>query len=306
MIVQLARINPKVGPEKAMEVLKRVETEFGDQPALRLDKADILIQMNKDQQDKEPLKRELANLFAGIDQWTTAQKIELWGGMAGRYLSLNMPEEGRQYLTLAADNQPNELPLRLALFSLALDAGDDDGMKEAQAKILEIVGDRSDSAWLFAEARRKLLLLRRGRLGPEALDEIRTLANQALQQRPDWFELEALLAEIEMLSNHGALALAHYDRAEELGGRRLSKLRPIFGCWPATAATRKPASCSIAFRKGRGRHCWGRCTPKSCFAAIKRRRRSSKPRPRRKTIPKMHRTSIGTVSCWLVRHRPAT
>ena len=77
--------------------------------------------------------------------------------MAGRYLSLGMPEEARQCLTLAADNQPNELPLRLALFSLALDAGDDAGMKEAQDKILQIVGDEGDSNWLYAEARRKLL-----------------------------------------------------------------------------------------------------------------------------------------------------
>ena len=137
--------------------------------------------------------------------------------MAGRYLNLSMPDEARQYLTLAADNQPNDLPLRLALFSLALEAGDDAGMKEAQDKILQIVGDKNDSNWLYAEARRKLLLVRRGRLGPESLGEIRHLANQALQQRPDWFELQALLGEIELMANNGAAALEHYDSAEQLG-----------------------------------------------------------------------------------------
>ncbi len=226
MIIQLARINPKIGPERAAEVLKKVVAEFGDQSALRIDKADILIQLNKDQQDKEPLKRELANLFAGMDQWTKPQKIELWSNMANRYLNLNMLDEARQYLTLAADNQPNELKLRLALFSLAMEAGDDAGMKDAQDKILQIVGDKNDSNWLYAEARRKLTLIRRQRLGPEALNDVRSLANQALQQRPDWFELQALLAEVELMANNGALALEHYDRAEELGRPTASVVAP--------------------------------------------------------------------------------
>ena len=216
-MVTLTRVNPKAGPAKALAMLDKVVAQFGDSPGLRLDKADILIMQSKDQQDKEPLKHALANLLTGIDTWTPQQKVELWGGMAGRYLNLGMPEEARQYLNLAADNQPNELPLRLALFSLALDAGDDAGMKDAQDKILQIVKDKNDSAWLFAEARRNLLLLRRGRLAPDQLDQIRSLVNQALQQRPEWFELYALLAEIELIANNGKLALENYDKAEELG-----------------------------------------------------------------------------------------
>ena len=215
--VGLARINPKVGPVQAMERWKKVEAEFGDQPGLRLDKADILIQQSKDQQDKEALKHELASLMTGIDSWTPQQKIELWSGMAGRYLNLGMTEEARQYLTLSADAQPNELPLRLALFSLALDAGDDAGMKEAQDKILQIVGDKNDSAWLYAEARRKLSQVRRQQLGVEALPEIRRLANQALRQRQEWYELYALLGELEVLANNGAAAIENYDKAEALG-----------------------------------------------------------------------------------------
>lgn len=216
MIIQLARINPKIGPAKAMEFLAKVQAQFGDVAALRLDKADILIALSKGE-DKEKLKTELASLLVGVDQFPVAQKVELWSGMAGRYLNLGMPEEARQCLTLAADNQPNELPLRLALFSLALEAGDDDGMKDAQDKILRIVGDKNDSSWLFAEARRKLLLVRRGRLDPESLTDIRRLATQALQQRRDWFELYALLGDVELLANNGAAALEHYDRAEQLG-----------------------------------------------------------------------------------------
>lgn len=215
--VALARVNPKLGPKVAMDRLNKVVAKFGDEPSLRIEKADILIQLNKDQEDKEPLKRDLAGLMAGIDKWTDAQKVELWRNMAGRYLSLNMPDEARQSLALAADKLPSELPLRVALFDLALQAGDDKGMQEAQDKILEVVKDKNDSNWLYSEARRQLQAVRRGRASMDTLPAIRKLAEQAQQQRPEWSELLALMGEIEMMANNLPLALQHYDKAEEVG-----------------------------------------------------------------------------------------
>lgn len=215
--IQLARLNPKIGPEKALAYWQKVVDQHGDQAPLRLDKADILIALSKDKQDKQQLKQDLASLATGIDGWKTQQKVDLWNGIARAYLNLNMIEEARQYLNLVADNQPQELPVRLDLFSMALDANDAEGMKSAQDKILQIVGDQNDSAWLYAEARRKLWLMRRGQLGREALPEIRSLVKRAQDQRSEWGDLHALLAEVELISNNAALALKHYDRAEELG-----------------------------------------------------------------------------------------
>jgi tetratricopeptide (TPR) repeat protein len=218
--IQLARINPKIGPEKALTYWQQVADQFKeekDQPGLRLDKADILVALGKDKQDKQQLKQELETLTTGIDNWATPQKVELWKGMARLYLNLGMPDEARQYLNLVADNQPQELPVRIDLFSMALEANDGDGMKAAQDKILQVVGDQNDSAWLWAEARRKLWMMRRGQLGREALPDVRALIKRALDQRPDWSELYALLGEVELMSNNAALALKNYDRAEELG-----------------------------------------------------------------------------------------
>ncbi len=218
MLIQLARLDPKVGPQKALTLWQRTVDKRGDQPALRLDKADIIIALHADKPNKEELKSELAGLFAGIDGWTPAQKSELWGGMTGRYLNLGMTEEARQYLTLAADSQPNNLPTRLMLFALALDANDDEGMKEAQNKILEIVGNTNDSNWLYTEARRRMSLVRRGQLKPEAVEEIRALVNRALEQRAGWHELHVLKGELELLPGGNlAKALESFDRAQELG-----------------------------------------------------------------------------------------
>ncbi len=217
MAVQLVRLDPKRGPAEAMKLWTKVVDEFGDQAPLRLDKADILIALHKDQENKDELKAELAGLASGIDDWPVARKVELWRGLAGRFLNLGMSQEARPYLTLAADNKPEELPLRLGLFALALDANDDAGMKEAQDKVLEIVKDKNDSDWLYTEARRKLSLVRRRQLGPETLDEIRMLVSRALQQRAGWHELHVLNAELELMANNAALALEHFDRAAKLG-----------------------------------------------------------------------------------------
>lgn len=212
MKVQLDRLNPKLGPDQALNTWNKVVAEFGDKALLRLDKADILIAMKNE--DRKP---QLASLLAGVDSWSVPEKVLLWSGMAQRYLSLGMTDEARQYLALAADNQPDELQPRLALFTLALDASDDAGMKEAQDKILQVVKSQDDSTWLYTEARRKLSLVRRGQLGRDQLDEIRSLVSRALQQRPEWHELYLVNAELELLAGNAALALKHYDEAEKLG-----------------------------------------------------------------------------------------
>ncbi|HVT26803.1 MAG TPA: tetratricopeptide repeat protein [Lacipirellulaceae bacterium] len=215
--IQLARLDPKIGPAKALEYLQKLIEQLGDQPSLRLDKADILVSLNKDKEDKQQLKQQLAELVTGIDKWTDQQKVELWRGMARCYINLNMMDEARQFLNLAADKEPNDLPLRLALFSMALDANDAEGMKTAQEKILQIVGDKGDCDYLYTEARRRLWQLRRGQLSRDSLGDIRSLVTRALDQRPESSELYALLAEIELVSNNPASALKNYDEAEKLG-----------------------------------------------------------------------------------------
>jgi tetratricopeptide (TPR) repeat protein len=213
--LQIARLNPKSGPEKALARWQQLVNKFGDQPSLRIDKADILIALHKE--NPSQLRAELAGLTEGVDSWTAAQKVDLWSNMAARYLTLSMTDEARQFWTRSAELQPHELPLRLQLFQLALLANDDAGMQDAQAKILEIVGDRDDSTWLYTEARRKLSLVKRGELGKEGLNEIRLLVNRALEQRKDWHELYLVNAEVELVAQNYLQALQNFDEAAARG-----------------------------------------------------------------------------------------
>ncbi len=215
--VFLLRADPNQGPDKAIKLLDQVVDKFGDKPELRLDRADCLIALNEKTPDKESLQRELARLDKAPADWTETEKVALWNGMAGRYLMVGMRDEAKTNLERVAALRPNELPTRVAIFSLALEANDDVAMRDAQDKLLKVVGSKEDSNWLYSEARRLLSLYRRGQIGKESLVNIRLLTDKALKERPNWFELHLVSAELDMLDGKEADALKHFEMAQELG-----------------------------------------------------------------------------------------
>jgi tetratricopeptide (TPR) repeat protein len=214
LTLDTVRFDPAAGqgPAVALQLMDRLELE--DNPNWRLYKADLLIAIND-----ERTKPQLASLLSNIDSWTPPQKAQLWSEMADRYLSSNlrMIDEGRRCLMLVAEQQPDDLQARMKLYSIALEANDDAAVKAAQDAILAVVGSMSDSNWLYTEARRRLAMIHRNRAGAETLGEVREILERALADRPDWHELHALNAEVELLANNGRLALQHLDKAASLG-----------------------------------------------------------------------------------------
>ena len=216
--VILQRSDPSQGPEKALHLLDQVVEKFGDKPELRLDRADCFIAVNEKKQDDETLKKELTELGEKIPaDWSESEQSTFWSGMAGRYLALGQRDEAKACFERVAALQPNQLPIRMALFQLALDANDDVAMKEAQDQILKVVGSKEDSNLLYTEAWRRLVLYRRGEPDKEALKNIRRLVDRTLKDRPDWFELQLLNAEVALLENDQDAALASFEKAQELG-----------------------------------------------------------------------------------------
>lgn len=209
--------DPKNGPAKALQLLDQTVEQFGDSPLLRLDRADTLIAINQQEPNAEKLKQEFATLGKLPSGWDGNEQVAFWTGMAGRYLQFGMRDEAAESLKHVADLRPKDLPTRVALFGLALESNDDVAMKEAQDNILKIVGTKEDSNWLYSEAQRRLSLLKRGQADKESLREIEQLADRALKDRPNWFELQILSAEIELLKGNQKDALAHFEKAQELG-----------------------------------------------------------------------------------------
>jgi tetratricopeptide (TPR) repeat protein len=212
MAIQLVLQDKEQGPEKALQLINRAINQFGDQPTLRLDKADILLGLRG-----ERLPQQLTKLTQGIDAWNNSQKLELWNGMAPKFLAVGMADEGKQCLENIVNLQPDDLSTRRMLFMLALETNDDVGMQDAQEKILDLVKDKNDSLWQFTEARRMLSLYQRNLLGKDALPEIRHLLQKAMEQRPDWHELHLAKADLELAAGKEDLALQSFAKAEQLG-----------------------------------------------------------------------------------------
>jgi len=217
--VKLLRADPNQGPEKALRLLDQAaqNPKFGDRPELRIERADCLIALNEENRNDDELKQKLTTLNQAPAEWSEDQKVELWNYMAGRYLALNMRDEAKDNLERVADQRGASLVPRMALFALALESNDDVGMRSAQDGILKVVGSKDDSNWLYTEARRMLSLYRRGEIDKTSLPEIRQLTEKAIRARPNWFELQLVSAELDLMEGNAAEALKHFDKAQELG-----------------------------------------------------------------------------------------
>jgi tetratricopeptide (TPR) repeat protein len=212
--VQVVRFDPSLGPSKAMRLLDRVVSEFGDQSSLRIDRADLILASDLELEEK---KSQLTALAKGTSDWTEDEVANLLDGLAARCAALGMRDQTVEYWDRVAELRPNDLPTRVRLFSLAAEANDDAGMQAAQDKILELVKSKNDSTWLYAEARRQLSLYRREQLDKSALDEVRRLIDRAFATRPDWFELHLVNAELELIQGNESAALVSLEKAEKLG-----------------------------------------------------------------------------------------
>jgi tetratricopeptide (TPR) repeat protein len=200
------------GPKQALVVMDRLKLK--DQPSWRLFKADLYLMMNDEQ-----TKPQLASLLADIDSWSVQEKLQLWSGMSERFLALNprMYDEARRLLQLVAKENSEDLETQKRLFQLALETNDEDGVKAAQEGIRKIVGSQNDAEYLATEARRQLWMIRRGRQSLDSISQIRSLLERARERRPEWYELFALSAEVELLANNFGGALKFLDQAEDLG-----------------------------------------------------------------------------------------
>lgn len=216
-VILLRAEDEQKGPANSLRLLDQVVGKFGDKPELRLERADSLIAQNQIKRDDEKLKQELADLGKLPESWNESDRVTFLNGMAARYLNIGLREEATENLKKVAAIQPNELQTRVALFALALEANDDVAMKEAQDQILRVVGSKEDSNWLFSEARRLLSLYRRGQADKDTLSDIRQLTERAMRDRPNWFELQLLSAELALLEGNNQQALVHFEKAQELG-----------------------------------------------------------------------------------------
>ena len=205
------------GPREALKVLDEASKRLGDSPALRLARAGLAIQMDRDEG-----RQVLASLDVDMDGLSDARKVDYWQRLGSAYYRLRDRQTARQLWSRAADTLPKNVQIRLALFELAYETGDEAGMREAAGAVKELLGPQS-SEWNYCEASRIVRLIRDRKRDRKSLDEAKELLATAIKLRPSWHELRRLEAEIAMMEGRTDDAIEGFQRAGQLG-----TLRPLY------------------------------------------------------------------------------
>ncbi len=224
-VVRLVAIDPEGGPEQAIKLLDRTISNFGDQWQLRLDRADLYLAMNRD-----TLVEDLMSQTEGIDDWDRSTQIELWKGIASRLARAGKGEESEAAWKQVAEMDPNDLPTLMQVFDMALVRNDDEAMREAQDKVLKLVGSKNDANWAFTEAARKFVELRNDPSRDDLRGEILKLVDTSLQGRPDWNAPYILRAGLAMAERDYLQAIKDYKEGFARGRSNARALRNTSSC----------------------------------------------------------------------------
>lgn len=202
------------GPSKALSLLKKIERDFSVSLISRSLMAEALMAVKG-----EDIQQQLRSLTEGTEDWSDLDRMRLLASIGLKFLQLNEPEDAVQYLNQAAEVDPSNLPLRIQLFNIAFQQRDDDAMRKAQEKILELVGSEKDGNYVLSEVKRRLIGYKpndeASRIG---LLEGRRMLGDALEKRPHWHELHVLYGQVLLVLNEDTdLALQHLNDALKYG-----------------------------------------------------------------------------------------
>ncbi|NOY29615.1 MAG: tetratricopeptide repeat protein [Planctomycetes bacterium] len=211
--VKLLYMDPASGPAKALALLDKTVQQFGTTLQSRVLRAELLLSLGGDD-----VAEKLHALTEGIEEWSPGQQGQLFSSLGVAFQRLNLPADALQYWKNAVGAAPNNLPLRMRWFEIALQLRDEDAMGEAQQQILELVGDKNDASYILTEVKRRLLGFRLEQISREEVLEARGLLDTALQQRAEWSELHVLYGQLLIFLNEDIdLALQHLDDALKYG-----------------------------------------------------------------------------------------
>lgn len=211
--------DPSEGPTAAMKLLDLLEKKFGRSMRSIFQRADLIVRLNaEDASDQLRALVAAARNLEGENAPNENDMLRLYKVLGLKFEQLGNIEESREFYQLAAEKEPNNLPLRMHLFDLAVREGDDEKMKEAQQAVLDFTKSKTDPSYLLTEVKRRLMSFGRGEIDREELAKARDLLDTALQTRPEWHELHVAYGQLLLLLGQELdLALQYFNDALEYG-----------------------------------------------------------------------------------------
>ena len=218
--IELARQDPQRGVTAAKELTQQATAALGDSVELRLAQGVLLLQEQRSSESLLPLEED-------IEKFSRAEKRKLWAGLAGLHMYVaSVKDVRRLWLQLAEDN-PNDLSIRLQLLELAIQENELSEVEAAQQAILNLVKTQDDSAWQYAEAGRLVVAATNQSENDAQLERALKHIDQVLKTRSQWHLAHALRGRILLQLKRYDDAIAALQRSTELGKPRISDLRQL-------------------------------------------------------------------------------
>ena len=225
----LARLTQRKGAgAAARQILEQTETALGPSPELRQARLDYCgIEGGDAARAAVARLAETRRLIPDADRPAFLERL------AVVEMRLGDPKLARQYWGEVAVLQPDNVRVMLALFNLAMGAGDHADALNLVSKVRKVEGEHG-ALWRFARASLLLDQARRAddkarKMSLAAIDAVRALASEIAEQRPDWWGGPLLLAEIAELEGRYDDVIAGYQRSIDLGNSQPAIIRHLIG-----------------------------------------------------------------------------
>ena len=235
--------------QQGMRILDQISQRFGDSASLRAARATRIIQANP-----EDAIAQLGKLLEGISQFPYREQAALKSVVANSYARINAYDQAIAVMQEMLEANQDNLALRTAIFDLALQAGNDDLMKEVLGDLATRSGKES-SEWRIAQASRLLWLYQNDKKEKNVLSQARDLVEKASDDRPDWAPIYELQADIFIEeANFEAAEAALKDALEKRPGnvKTITKLAGVYRNLGRQAEARQLMSQIPDTQKSRG------------------------------------------------------
>jgi tetratricopeptide (TPR) repeat protein len=170
-------------------------------------------------------RKALARLEQDLGKFTVDERERLLRELGDAYYVIGDLAGAERLWRRLAEQEPDQLHIRLLLFDLALRPGNEAALERILSEIRSIEGEEGPF-WRYGEAARLILLARRGDK-EKRLGEARQRLAEVAAQRPAWARVPLLEAGLEELDGNLERAVESYQRAIELGNRQPGIIRRV-------------------------------------------------------------------------------
>ncbi|MBY0522441.1 MAG: tetratricopeptide repeat protein [Gemmataceae bacterium] len=207
------------GSEEPLKILDEAERKLGDRAELRLARIRYWAA-----RPGAEAAAALAKLGDDLGRFTAEDRRRVLLGWAEACAQIGNPREALRICGLLAAQRPNDLMLRMRMFDLATQVGDEAALQPLIEEVRRIEGE-AGALWRYGKA---CQLIRRALTGDKSgLEEAETLLAAAAVRRPRWAQVCLRRGEVRELSGDSDAALGHYQKAIELGDRAPDALRRV-------------------------------------------------------------------------------